>query len=213
MSKSFGSLSKKELVVFKRLNTPHKLQDFLNKLPQNFWLDGETCMSPKRVLKENKANCLEGAFLAAAVLWYHGARPLVMHLSTLDHDEDHVVAIFKDGGYYGALSKTNHAVLRYRDAVYKTPRELAMSYFNEYFKDVTGEKTMTGYTQPIDLGKLRGTSWVASPKDLWKINDALYHAKHFLVAHKKLMKKLRPADRIETKVMDVPEQKPRSMLQ
>ncbi len=200
-------LTPKEAHLFDRLNTPQKLQDFLNKLPQNFEEKGETCLSPRRVLQENKAHCIEGALFAAAILWYHGRRPMVMHLITKNHDYDHVVAIFKDGNCYGALSKTNHAVLRYRDPVYKTPRELALSYFNEYFMDGTGEKTMLGFTKPIDLEKIAGTKWLSDEKNLWDINDKLFHTRHQPVAPKSIMKKLRPADAIEIRIMDVPEQK------
>ncbi len=207
MPEIFNSLTQKELSIFKRLNTPQKIQNFLNKLPQNFELRGETCMSPRMVLRENKAHCIEGALFGAAALWYHGKRPLVMHLKTKNHDHDHVVAIFKESGCFGAMSKTNHAVLRYRDPVYKTPRELALSYFNEYFMDGTGEKTMLGYTLPIDLKKLAGSGWLTSLKDLWLINDKLFHAPHRPIAPKSIMKNLRPADKIEIKVMDVPEQK------
>lgn len=205
--RDFNWLSKKEALLFKRLNTTRKLQDFLNKLPQNFELDGETCMSPLRVIRENTAHCIEGALFAAAVLWYHGKRPLVMHLLTKDHDYDHVVALFREQGYWGAISKTNHAVLRYRDPVYKNPRELALSYFNEYFMDKTGEKTMLGYTMPIDLEKIAGAGWLTAKKDLWGINDKLFHSPHKPIAPRPLMQKLRPADTIEIRVMDVPEQK------
>jgi hypothetical protein len=159
-------------------------------------------------MKKNAAHCIEGALFAAAVLWHHGKRPLVMHLKTKSHDYDHVVALFKEKGYWGAISKTNHAVLRYRDGVYKTPRELAMSYFNEYFMDKTGEKTMVGYTMPIDLEKSSGSDWVTADDELWSVNDKLFHTRHKSIAPKSIMKKLRPADKIETKVMDVPEQTP-----
>ena len=208
VKKVFSWLSKKERALFDRLNTPQKIQDFLNSLPQNFEQDGETCMSQLRVLRENTAHCIEGAFFAAAVLWYHGKRPLIMHLTTSHQDQDHVVTIFRDGDRYGALSKTNHAVLRYRDAVYSSPRELAMSYFNEYFKDKTGRKTLVGYTLPIDLEKEADSEWLSSEEGLWYLNDLLYHYKHNPIAPRRLMKKLRPADRIERKVMDVPEQRP-----
>lgn len=207
MNKAFKTLTPKELSLFKRLDTPRKLQDFLNKLPQNFEQSGETCMSPRKLIRENTAHCIEGALFAASVLWYHGRRPLVMHLLTKDHDYDHVIAIFKEKGYWGAISKTNHAVLRYRDPVYKTPRELAMSYFNEYFLDKTGEKTMLGYTMPIDLKKRFGNDWMTSEKDLWNINDKLFHYPHKPIAPKPIMKDLRPADKIEIKMMCVPEQK------
>lgn len=199
-------LTQKEKNLFVKLATPSKLQDFLNKLPQNFEQSGETCMSPRQVISENTAHCIEGALFAASVLWYHGARPLVMHLLTKDPDYDHVVALFKEQGYWGAISKTNHAVLRYRDAVYKTPRELAMSYFNEYFLNKTGEKTMISYTMPIDLEKFFGNDWLTSEKNLWNVNDKLFRYLHKPIAPKTAMKKLRPADKIEIKMMCVPEQ-------
>ncbi|MDP3731184.1 MAG: hypothetical protein Q8R34_01670, partial [bacterium] len=124
-----NNLTKEEIKLFKKLNSPRKLQDFINAIPANFEKRGETLMSPRRVLRENKAHCLEGAFLVAAVLWFHGEKPLLLDLKTTDCDFDHVVALFRKGGCWGAISKTNHAVLRYREPVYASPRELAMSYF------------------------------------------------------------------------------------
>lgn len=193
----FKNLTKKERVIFEYLDTPQKIQSYLNKLPQNFEKSGETCLSPRRVLRENTAHCIEGALLAATLLWYHGRAPLVMHLKTLAHDQDHVVALFKQNGYFGALSKTNHAVLRYRDPVYKTVRELALSFFHEYFLD-NGNKTLIGYTKPFDLSKL-GDSWVTNEKDLWKINDKLFHLPHKKIGPSKTMGHLRRADPVEIK--------------
>ena len=96
----------------------------------NFEHGGETNHSPIVVLKKRKAHCFEGAVFAAAVLAYHGSKPLLMDFATAYDDEDHTVALFRKNGLWGAISKTNHAVLRYRDPVYRTPRELAMSYFH-----------------------------------------------------------------------------------
>src|SRR5512132_4274323 len=118
-----------EFEVFKKLDTPAKIQDFLDSFPQNLEWDGETCHSPLYVLRHRKAHCMEGAMLAAAILWYHGEKPLVMDLKTTKRDVDHIVAPFKAGGRWGALSKVNTATLRYRDPVYRSIRELAMSYF------------------------------------------------------------------------------------
>ena len=184
------------------------MQDYLNAIPQNFELNGETCRSPKRVLRENSAHCIEGAILSAAILWYHDSWPLVMHLKTDENDQDHVIAIFREKGYYGAISKTNHAVLRYRDAVYRTPRELALSYFNEYFLSKNGKKTMIGFTDAIDLKKISGDNWLYDENDLWELNDTLYHARHYSIAPKILMRNLRTADSIEMAIMCKPEQKP-----
>src|SRR3989338_1352163 len=130
----FG-LSKEELSILRKLNTPRKIQDFLNKVPINFEEEGETCHSPRTLLKKNKAHCVEGAMFAALALKLQGHKPLILDLATTKEDYDHVVAIFRENGCWGAISKTNHAVLRYREPVYRTIRELVMSYFHEYFMD------------------------------------------------------------------------------
>ena len=189
----FPALTHKEFNVFKKLNSPSKIQDFLEKIPINF---RNTYRSPLLALKLNEAHCLEGAFLGAAALWHNGMKPLLLDLKTDGYDEDHVVAIFKKSGYWGALTKTNHAVLRYRDPVYKTVRELAMSYFNEYFLD-DGEKTLRGYSAPFDLLKF-GDRWLTSKKSLWRISKALDDSPHFKMAPN-IASRLRPADPIEIK--------------
>ena len=120
----FG-LSKKELVVFKKLNTPIKIQNFLDKIPMNWEKRGETYMSPRRALRAQNMHCLEGAVFAATALWLQGEKPLLLDLKA-NGDDDHVVALYKRNGYWGAISKTNHAALRFRDPVYKTIRELAL---------------------------------------------------------------------------------------
>jgi hypothetical protein len=121
--------------IFKKLSTPQKIQDFLNSLKFNFEDDGETCMSPRQVLLKGKAHCMEDAMFAAAALEFHGHKPLILDLRATErpYDSDHVVAVFKKFGCFGAISKTNHAVLRYREPIYKSIRELALSYFHEYF--------------------------------------------------------------------------------
>ncbi len=115
-------LSPAEHRVMRKLSTPQKIQDYLDSLPINFEEKGETILSPRRVLRERKAHCIEGAFFAAASLAYHGYPPLLMDFRTLPNDEDHVVAVFKEKGHWGAISKTNHAILRWRDPVYRSAR-------------------------------------------------------------------------------------------
>ncbi len=188
----FGLRSDEER-LFKKLSTPAKIQDFLNTLPYNFETNGETCRSPREVLIHKKAHCLEGACLAAAVLWYHGEKPLLLDLRSTRNDLDHVVALFKKNGCWGAISKTNHAVLRYREPVYKTIRELALSYFHEYFLD-TGEKTMRDYSQPFSLISY-GTEWVTSVEDLWDIGADLDDSPHISILPVGI--KLRRADKVE----------------
>jgi hypothetical protein len=146
----FG-LSREEHAVFNKLRTPRAVQDFLDALPINQEKQGETYYSPRLVIREKKAHCMEGALFAATALWLSGREPLLMDFRTAPIDEDHVVALYQDNGYWGAISKTNHAILRFRDPIYKTPRELALSYFHEYFDFTTGEKTLCEYSKPFDL--------------------------------------------------------------
>ena len=108
--------------MFARLDTPQKIQTFLDRLPANFELDGDTAMSPRRVLQTRIAHCAEGAIFAAAVLAFHGKRAWLMDIQALPSDQDHIVTLFKERGLWGAISKTNHAILRWRDPIYRPAR-------------------------------------------------------------------------------------------
>ena len=195
MTRSFPSALKEKFSVFERLTSPAKIQDFLDALRMNFEESHRTCRSPLFVLKHKEAHCMEGAMLAAAALWYHGEPPLVLDLRTVPKDDDHVVTLFRSGGRWGAISKTNHAVLRYRDAVYRDPRELAMSYFNEYFLD-DGKKTLRSHSAPFDLRRY-GSDWLVARANLWNIPYDLDCTKHFAILGPRGVRDLRPADRIE----------------
>ncbi|MDP3975003.1 MAG: hypothetical protein Q8P88_01810 [Candidatus Jorgensenbacteria bacterium] len=194
--KRFPKEHPKEFRVFKKLDTPVKVQDFIEALPINFERGGDTCRSPLMTLRAGEAHCMEGALLAAAAFWYHGARPLLLDLKTAKGDESHVVALFRHRGLWGAVSKTNHAVLRYRDPVYRTPRELALSYFNEYFLD-NGRKTMKSYSVPFNLLTYRG-EWLTARKHLWNLIDKLDLSPHMNILPRGGAK-LRGADPIERK--------------
>jgi len=191
----FG-LTRAEEKALRRLNTPVKIQDFLDALPINYEKRGFTYLSPRRVLREKKAQCMEGAMLAAAALWLQGKKPLLMDFRTTPEDEDHVVALYKVGGYWGAVSKTNHAILRFRDPVYKTLRELALSYFNEYYMFETGKKTLLSYSAPFDLAK-RGTAWITAEHNLDELAEALDFSRHYLLVPTSQRKYLRKADAME----------------
>ncbi len=198
--------SKKEIDLIKKLNTPAKVQDFLNSLRFNFEEDGvDTIKSPLRVLRVGKAHCLEGAILGAYILSKHGFKPLILHLKTAHGDFDHVVALFQVDGLLGALSKTNHAVLRYREPVYKNVRELVMSYFHEYFLD-NGLKTLRSYSRPLDLNVFKD-AWQTEDGDLWGIDEELDNIKHYDIAPKKIMQKLRKAEKIEIEAGKIVEYK------
>ncbi len=189
-------LSKSELAIFKKLSTPIKIQDFLDSFPINWEKDGETYMSPRLALREKKMHCLEGALLAGVALWLHGEKPLLLDLKA-EGDEDHVVALYKKNGYWGAISKTNHSTLRFRDPVYKTIRELALSYFHEYFNDKTGRKALRSYSaNPFNIKRL-GTKWITSGGNLQYIAQAIDDAPHKNLFPKKNIKLLRKADAME----------------
>lgn len=188
--------------ALKKLNTPEKIQTYLDSIPFNYEKDGETCMSPTLVFKHKKAHCMEGAMLAAAALMQNGHKPLIMSLKVKDGDYDHVVALYKQNGYWGAISKTNHAVLRYRDPIYKTIRELALSYFHEYFLTKTGEKTLKGYSMPINLNKF-GKKWLDSETDLWHIAETIYDGKHIPIVPKQNQRSIRDATLVERKAASI----------
>ncbi|MBP9718564.1 hypothetical protein KBD59_04700 [Candidatus Gracilibacteria bacterium] len=191
----FG-LSNLELKTLKKLSTPIKIQDFLDAVPLNWEKKGETYMSPRRVLRENKMHCLEGALLAATALWVQGKPAMLLDLKC-DGDDDHVVALYKQNGYWGAISKTNHCSLRFRDPIYKNLRELALSYFHEYFSNTTGKKVLRSYSStPFDLKKL-GEKWITTEEELFFIAEAVDEAPHTQIIPKKNIKLIRKADTME----------------
>lgn len=201
---SYSSFSREEIAIMKKLNTPSKIQDFLNAIPINLEEHGDTCYSPRLVLKNRKAQCMEGAMFAAAVLRFHGHKPLLVDLETTKDDFDHVLAVFKVNNHWGAIAKTNHAVLRYREPIYKSIRELVMSYFHEYFLD-TGKKTLRAYTDPINLEQFDHLAWETSNEEVWFIPDFLARAQHIKLIDKKQIQSLRKADPIEVKAGKITE--------
>lgn len=194
------------LPLFKRLSTPIKIQDYLDTVPINFEKRGDTHYSPQMVLKHNKAHCIEAALFAAAALWYHGHKPLIMDLQATSGDYDHVVALYKTNGYWGAISKSNHATIRYRDPVYKTVRELALSYFHEWFPEATRVRTLRSYSAPLNMKKF-GADWITSSEDLWWIDKELDKQKHFPIAPLQNLKHARKADPMEIKAGSITEYK------
>lgn len=197
--------TKKEITLMRKLNTPAKVQDFLNGLKFNFEKKGETLKSPILSLRAQRAHCFEGALLGAFLLSLQGFTPYLIHLKATKGDFDHVVTPFKIGRYWGALSKTNHAVLRYREPIYKNIRELAMSYFHEYFLD-NGKKTLRQYSALFNLDTFK-SGWAISQKDLWDIDKKLDKIKHYDIVPKAYLKKLRKADKIEIKAGKIVEYK------
>ena len=198
--KIIAILTPAERRLFDRLHSPSRIQDFLEGTPSNFELDGETNHSPRIVLTKKMAHCFEGAIFAAAVLAYHGRKPLLMDFATTYDDEDHTVALFKENGLWGAISKTNHAVLLYRDAIYKTPRELAASYFNEYYM-YDGRKSLRGYSAPFDLSKFAPEKWITTNESLDWLMAKVAASRYYDIVPAKAARKLRKATALELKAL------------
>lgn len=178
-------LTPAERRLFARLDTPGKIQDFLDRLPVNFEPDGDTVMSPRRMLKARAAHCAEGALFAAAVLMFHNRPVWLVDLRARPTDHDHVVAVFREHGRYGAISKTNHSILRWRDPIYKNVRELAVSYAHEYCLP-SGQKSLIAFSRLFSLARYKPSRWVTVGDDLHWLMDDLDNSPHEAVAPKGL---------------------------
>ncbi len=190
-------LKKEERILLKKLSTPEKIQDYVLTFSVN---KRDTVQSVRRTIVNKKAHCFEGALFAAAALWYHGEPPLLLDLKTSAKDKDHVVTLFKRNGFWGAISTTSHSVLRYRDPIHKTLRELALSYFNEYFLN-SGQKTLISHSaRPFKL-PLTDTEWLIGNEELYDLGAALDDAPHQSLVPKKT--KLRYADKIERRAANI----------
>ena len=198
------NLSKKEEKILSKLDNEKKIQDFLNNLKINFEENGETCMSPRRVLREGKAHCIEAAFLAYLCFKIHNRKSWLVDLTATKEDFDHVICVFKKNGKYGAVSKSNHACHRYREPIYRDIRELVMSIFHEYI-DKKGRKTLRSFSVPILLDKFDYLNWHTTENDLWEIAEHLAEIKHFNILNKKQVRNLRLADKIEIKAGNLTE--------
>ena len=158
-----GGFHAAERAVFRRLGTPEKIQRFLDDLAYNKEHGGETCRSPRRVLRDRTAHCMEGALFGAAALRMIGHPPLLLDLEAV-RDDDHVLAIFQERGHWGAVAKSNYSGLRYREPVYRTLRELAMSYFEHYY-NLRKEKTLRNYSRPVNLKRFDSIGWMTAEED------------------------------------------------
>src|ERR1041384_2257943 len=166
-----------ERAVFRRLGTPEKIQYFLDfDLAYNKEPDGETCRSPRRVLRDRTAHCMEGALFGAAALRMVGHPPLLLDLEAV-RDTDHVLAIFRENGHWGAVAKSNFSGLRFRAPVYRTLRELALSYFEHYY-NLRRERTLRRYSRPVNLVRFDAIGWMTSEVDVWAIPEYLTTIAH-----------------------------------
>jgi hypothetical protein len=192
MPAAFGDLTAAERRAFRRLNTPARIQQYLDAVAYNTEADGETFRSPRLVLRDRTANCIEGAVLAAAALRIQGEPPLIMDLTAV-HDEDHVIAVFKRRGLWGAIGTSKFTGLRFREPVYRTLRELAMSYFEHYF-NLDGERTLRGHGRPVNLSRFDRIHWMTSAAPLWPIAEHLERIPHRPLLPAGIGRRLTPVD-------------------
>jgi hypothetical protein len=189
-------LGSREYAILDRLSTPRKIQDFLDTIPINHEVGGETILSVRQVLAQRRAHCIEAAFVGACALWIHGEPPWVMHLDCAPSDYQHVVALFRRSGAWGAISKSNGTPLRYRDPVYRSLRELAMSYFHEY-ANRRGQKTLRSYSAAFDLRRIDPALWVTRKETCMEANDRLAGARHYPLVTSRQERLLAPRDPFE----------------
>jgi len=183
-------------VRLRRLRSPERIQDFVNGIPWNTAAAGQTARSVVGVLEHDAANCIEAAFVAAAALALAGHPPLLMDMAAARGDVDHVVALFRRRGLWGAISKSNSPLLRYRDPIHRSLRELAISYFPQYVKN--RRKTLRGYSVPVDLRRHDPTLWATGSGDVCReMVDTLTAARHFAIMPAAAAAELRPIDEIE----------------
>jgi hypothetical protein len=171
-----NELTHRERRLLKSLSTPWKIQDFLNSLPYNVEPDGDTCRSPRRVMRDKTAHCFEAALFAAAALRINGWPPLILDLVAV-RDSDHVIAVYKMDGCWGAIALSNFSGIRFREPIYRTVRELAVSYFEDYF-NLKGEKTLRQYSRPVNLSRFDSMGWMTSEEDVWAVAEYLVDIPH-----------------------------------
>lgn len=201
LARSIG-LTREETAIFRKLNSPEKIQDFLTEIPINFEPRGDTCQSARMALQNNSCHCIEAAFIAAGALLLNGQPALLMDFQA-SGDDDHVLALFKRDRHWGAISKSNSIWLRWRDPVYASPRELAMSYFHEYVKEK--HKTLRRVSKPFDIGKYDPDYWLTSQENCWAMAQEIDASPHVDLISKAQAQKLKLRDSLETQAGDFKE--------
>ncbi|MGB9005157.1 MAG: hypothetical protein WCB96_05475 [Candidatus Aminicenantales bacterium] len=182
--------AKQEVRLLAAFRGPIDIQRWLNRIAYDA---ARGTRSPRWVMREKKANCLEGALFGAAALRFQGHPPLLVDLRSSDHDDDHVIAVFRRGGRWGALAKSNYTTLRFREPVFLSVRELVMSYFEGYFNP-WGEKTLREYSRPFNLSRFDRLDWMTTDKDLNMIGQDLDHSPHRKVMTPAMIRSLERAD-------------------
>lgn len=171
--------------LLKPLASPIKIQEFLDSIPYN---TTKRTLSPLLVMKEHMAHCMDGGMFAASALRRLGYPPLIVDL-TAENDDDHIIAVFREGNCWGAIAKSNTTVLRFREPVYRSLRELAMSYFELYY-NLNSQKTLRSYSRAMDLSRFDNRNWETTAEDLEFIGDYTYKIRHYPLLTKKQIRSL-----------------------
>jgi hypothetical protein len=177
-----------EAAFFKTISNPDKIQNFLDSVDYN---PAYECRSPRWVIRKKSAHCFEGALFAAAALKFIGYPPLIVDMKA-HNDDDHVIAVFRENNHWGAVAKSNFTTLRFREPVYRSLRELVMSYFDFYF-NISGDKSLRSYSRPLDLNMFNERKWMTTDEDLEYIGDKLESIRHYPVIDSSMIKKLHKA--------------------
>lgn len=170
------TLTAQEKRLLRSLSNPWKIQKYLDTIPYNREPNGDTCRSPRRTIRDQTAHCFEAALLAAAALRINGLPPLIVDLESV-RDDDHVIVVFQVDHHWGAMAKSNYSGLRFREPVYRTLRELVMSYFEHYY-NLRGEKTLRAYSRPVNLTRFDVINWMTAEDDVWEIPEYLTTIRH-----------------------------------
>jgi len=182
-----------EQAILRRLSKPSRIQDYLDNITYNKEPNGLTCKSPRLVMRDGLAHCMEGAMFAAAALNFHGHPALLLDLEAVQ-DDDHVLAVFQKDGLWGAIAKSNYSGLRYRDPVYRSIREMVMTYFELYF-NLKGKKSLRAFSNPINLNRFNKIHWQTTEDPLWEIPTYLVEVKHHHILPPKAEKTLTKVDK------------------
>jgi hypothetical protein len=178
-----------ELRKLRSFKEPYGIQRFLDDTPYHL---ADTAWSPRLVLRERTSHCLEGAIFAAAALRALGFPPLLIDFEA-EHDTDHVLALYRINGHWGAVAKSNYTGCRYREPVYRSLRELAMSYFNIYF-NMRGERTLRNFSRPVNLARFDHLEWMTSAGPIWFIPNYLCEIHHYKLLRLGMVKRLHRID-------------------
>jgi hypothetical protein len=188
---NFG-LTPAEARRLRSLSPPWRIQKFLDELDYDY--RGEGCRSPRRVLRERKVQCMDGALFAAAALRVQGHRPLILDLEAV-YDDDHVIALYRVNALWGSIARSNYSGLRSREPLFRTVRDLVLSYVEGYF-NLRRQKTLRGYSRPFDLSRFDRIGWMTAEDDLWEIPNHLVGIRHYRLLTPAQERALAPVSRV-----------------